>query len=97
MRQSEVMPTLRKHQQHYLWNYQVNKWTPEQIKEFEKLKQSDNLVKIKVKRIANNSVKIIRVSDGFIYNSISECEKLNGFHNVQMREKIKQSIEFKRL
>jgi len=98
MKQSEVMPTLRKFPQHPLWNYQVSKWTPEQIKEFEKLRDGkEKVVKRKMNRTSVNSVKIIRVSDGFIYNSISECEKLNGFHNVEMRKKIKLGIEFKRL
>jgi len=98
MKQSEVMPTLRKFPQHSLWNYQVSKWTAEQIKEFENLRDGkEKVVKRKMNRIAVNSVKIIRVSDGFVYNSISECEKLNGFHNVEMRNKIEEGIEFKRL
>lgn len=98
MKQSEVMPTLRKFPQHSLWNYQVSKWTPEQIKEFGNLRDGkEKVVKRKMNRIAVNSVRIIRVSDGFVYNSISECEKLNGFHNVEMRNKIEKGIEFKRL
>jgi len=52
MKQSEVMPTLRKFPQHSLWNYQVSKWTPEQIKEFEKLRDGkEKLVKRKMKRL----------------------------------------------
>jgi hypothetical protein len=50
MKQSEVMPTLRKFPQHSLWNYQVSKWTPEQIKEFKKLQQ-EPIVKRKMKRL----------------------------------------------
>jgi len=92
------MPTLRKFPQHSIWNYQVSKWTEYQIKEFENLRDGkEKLVKRKMNRIAVNSIKIIRVSDGFIYNSISECEKFNGFHNVEMRNKIEKEIEFKRL
>ena len=99
MTQAEVMPTLRKFPQHSLWYYQVSKWTPEQIKEFKELRDGiiTKEVIIKNKKPSFNAVKIIRVSDGFIYNSITECKNLEGFHDVEIREKIKLGIEFKRI
>lgn len=85
-----------------LWNKNLNKWDLQDKKRFNDMfvsKVEINQIKSvkKSSRKVYNCVKILRVSDGVIYNSISECEKLNGFHNVQMRKKISDGIEFKRI
>lgn len=102
MKQFQVMSILRKYPNSPLWNYVVSKWTPEQISIFNNLKngkltiETKKEVILKNKKIAKNAVKIIRISDGKIYNSISECKENEGLHDVAIRTKLKEGIEFKR-
>lgn len=85
MRQSEVMPTLRLHKQHPLWNYEVSKWSESQIKEFKMLR--DGIEKpvpekrgyVKTGTMARKKVR--RISDNKPYESITDCAKDNGVSN----------------
>lgn len=74
MRQSEVMPTLRKHPQSSLWNYEVSKWSPAQIKEFLFLRDGVREIVPKQKK------KVVRISDKKPYDSIVECAEDNKCH-----------------
>jgi len=75
---------------HYsLWDKPVSKWTEQEKKEFDKLEE-----KKKRNWKAVNSVKVIRISDGFEYPSISECRRQNGFCKVIMDRKLKEGVEF---
>jgi hypothetical protein len=75
---------------HRLWNKPLSKWTEKEKKEFQNLEQ-----KPRRKWKAINSKKVIRVSDGFEYPSISECRRKNGFCKVIMDRKLLSGIEFK--
>lgn len=81
MRQSEVMPTLRKFRQHSLWNYEVSKWSPEQIKEFRFMETG----KREHKKRNDRNKKVIRKSDGKSYKSIKECATDNFCHPLTVK------------
>lgn len=85
MRQADVIPILRKFPKSSLWNFEIHKWTPEQIKEFKILRDGKKEKKpaIVVRKMGRAKVilstrkPVIRVADGKIYGSIMECAKDN--------------------
>ena len=95
-----------KHPSSRLWSKSVKTWSEGDKKVFklmleDKLKQPRKQVvrkmrKLGDKRVAVNAVKVMRVSDGKIYTSISDCKDHNDFHDVEMRTKLKLGIEFKK-
>lgn len=72
-KQIEVIETLRKHPSSQLWNKVIINWTDEDKKEYLKLKYG--IVNKKKKNLSDK--KVIRISDGTIYESIVECAKNN--------------------
>lgn len=96
-----------KHPTCSLWNKSLKQWAEGDKKVFklmleDKLKQPRKPVvrkmrKLGIKKAAVNAVKVIRVVDGKIYTSISDCKEKNDFHDVEMRTKLKLGIEFKRI
>jgi hypothetical protein len=70
----------------YLWDKSV--WTKE-----------DNLYFNQRLNIPENrfKIKVIRLSDGFIYESVKECLNQNNFCKKTMYKKLNNEIEFKRL
>lgn len=89
----------------YLWVKVLKKWTESDKKLFNtllegkdiKVNKSKKALSRKVKRSVVNAVKVMRVSDGKIYTSISACKEHNKFHDVEMRTKLNKGIEFKRI
>lgn len=79
-----------KNPHHNLWNKPLNKWSEEDRKTFYSLEQ-----KTAPNWKAVNSKKVIRVCDGKIYNSISECRRENGLCKVIMDRKLKAGLEYK--
>lgn len=86
----QIRQAMIKNPHHRLWDKPLHKWTEQERNEFDKLEE-----KKKRNWVAVNSVKVIRVSDGFEYSSISECRRQNGFCKVIMDRKLKLGIEFK--
>lgn len=94
-----------KHPSSRLWGKSVKTWGEGDKKVFKSMLEAKEAKKPKprkmrklgAKRIAVNAVKVIRVSDGKIYTSISGCKDHNDFHDVEMRTKLKLGIEFKRI
>jgi hypothetical protein len=86
----QIRQAMIKNPHHRLWDKPLHKWTEKERNEFHKLEE-----KKKRNWVAVNSVKVIRVSDGFEYSSISECRRQNGFCKVIMDRKLKLGIEFK--
>jgi aminopeptidase C len=82
-----------KHPDCYLWDKSI--WTEEDNFFFRQLLESDDL-KIK-KRKVKSGLKVMRISDGKIYDSVKLCRDENGFYSDQMIEKLNNGIEFKRL
>ena len=58
-----------------LWDKPRPKWTAEDFKELKKLKQQAKGKQIKKITVAHNCKKIMRISDGKVYKSLSECAK----------------------
>lgn len=69
----------------YLWD--KSNWTKEDLLKFKKLNIPTNRFKIKV----------LRVSDGFIYESIKKCMLENNFCKKTMFKKLKIGDEFQRV
>ena len=96
-----------KHPSSRLWGKSVKTWSEGDKKVFklmfeDKLKQPRKPVvrkmqKLGTKKAAVNAVKVMRVRDGKIYTSITDCKEKNDFHDVEMRTKLKIGIEFKRV
>lgn len=86
----QIRQAMIKNPHHRLWDKPLHKWTEQERNEFDKLEE-----KKKRNWVAVNSVKVIRVSDGFEYSSISECRRQNGLCKVIMDRKLKLGIEFK--
>jgi len=94
-----------KHPSSRLWGKSVKTWSEGDKKVFKLMLEAKEVKKPKprkmrklgAKRIAVNAVKVMRVSDGKIYTSISDCKDYNDFHDVEMRTKLKLGIEFKRI
>jgi hypothetical protein len=82
-----------KHPDCYLWDKSI--WSKEDKDYFEKL-SNVNLLEVK-KRKVKSGLKVIRISDGKIYESVKLCRDENGFYSDQMIEKLNNGIEFKRL
>jgi hypothetical protein len=82
-----------KHPDCYLWDKSV--WSNEDNLYFEKL-LNVNLLKVK-KRKVKSGLKVMRILDGKIYDSVKLCRDNNGFYSDQMIEKLNNAIEFKRL
>lgn len=94
---SDLTKAMRKVSSHKLWDKTLKSWDKKDYLEFEKILNEDVEKPIKKKRLAVNAMKVIRVSDGLIYNSIEECRLGNQFHKTQMREKLSKANEFKKL
>lgn len=94
-----------KHPSSRLWGKSVKTWSEGDKRTFKSMLEAKEgkkpkprkMRKLGAKRIAVNAVKVMRVSDGKIYTSISDCKEHNAFHDVEMRTKLKIGIEFKRI
>lgn len=84
-----IRQAMIKNPHHRLWDKPLSKWTEKEKEEF------DNLQSKPKPNWAVNSKKVIRISDGFIYPSISECKRQNGLCKVIMYRKLKEGTEFK--
>lgn len=88
-----------------LWGKSVKSWSEGDKKVFKSMLEEKEVKKPKprkmqklgAKKAAVNAVKVMRVKDGKIYTSITDCKAKNAFHDVEMRTKLKLGIEFKRL
>lgn len=97
---SELSKAIRKSPSNKLWDKLLKNWNEKDFKEFNDILNSDGKKTIliyKTKRIAKNAIKVMRMSDNKIYNSIEECKYYNDLHDVEMRAKIKIGTEFKKL
>ena len=80
-----------------LWNKDRNKWTKDDDKEFERLESGKSLKPAGKSRIYGGSpVKVIRISDGYIYPTVRACLNQNGYHSIEMQQMLKAEIKYKR-
>lgn len=87
-----IREAMIKNPHHTLWDKPLSKWTEIDKQTFQNLEQ-----KKKRNWKAVNSRKVIRISDGTIYDSISDCRRKNNLCKVIMDRKLKQGTEFKPL
>jgi len=79
-----------------LWDKDFKRWNDKDKADFEKLENGVIIKKIE-RRINVNAIKVLRVSDGKIYHSITECAMQNDFHKIEMQKQLNENINFKRL
>jgi len=79
-----------------IWNKSRSQWNYSDKKEFE-LMQSGTIIVKKKRSEPHNSLKVIRIADGKIYPSISECRRSNQFHKIQMDSLILTGVEYKNI
>lgn len=88
----KIREAMKKNPHHRLWDKPINKWTEKEKEEFENLsKKEKNIWKQAV------SIKVERISDGKVYESISECRRQNGLCKVIMYRKLESGIEFRKI
>ena len=91
--QLQVLETLRKYPKSSLWNYEHRKWNDEQRQQFEELRTGIKKPK-KEAMIRENYAKphlmkkIIRVSDGKVYESIKDCALKNSLSATAINNSI---------
>lgn len=88
----ELRQAMIKNPHHRLWDKPLSKWTEQEKQEFHNLDK-----KKKPNWKAVNSVKVVRVSDGVQYDSISDCRRKNNLCKVMIYRKLDEGIEFKRV
>ena len=87
----QIVPSLK------LWDKHLKSWTNEDYEYFQKVLNNE-LIDIDVKqRKVKSGLKVMRISDGKIYDSVKLCRDENGFYSDQMIAKLKLGIEFKRI
>ena len=84
-----IREAMIKNPHHSLWDKPLNRWSEIDKQTFQNLEQ-----KSKRNWKAVNSKKVIRVSDGTIYDSISDCRRKNNLCKVIMDRKLKLGVEF---
>ncbi len=88
---------MKKHPNSSLWNKDRNKWTKDDDKEFERLESGKSLKPSGKSRIYGGSpVKVIRISDGYIYKSVRECMNQNGYHTKGIQQMLNTETKYKR-
>jgi len=93
----ELRQSMINNPHHRLWDKPLNKWTEKERQLFDNLDDLPIKNKKKGNWKAVNSVKVIRISNGKEYDSISECRRQNGFYKQEMDKKLKQGTEFKKI
>jgi Ran GTPase-activating protein (RanGAP) involved in mRNA processing and transport len=80
-------------------NIDVKKWENKHIDEWDCImsgKVYDPVVNEKL-RNKKNSIQVLRVSDGKIYESITQCINHNGFYKDEMTDLLKKGKEYKKI
>ena len=80
-----------------IWDKDMDKWSPEDISDFERMKKGINPMQKSKKKYGLNAVKIQRVSDGKEYESITDCRSDNNYCKATMYNIINAGIYFKRI
>jgi hypothetical protein len=94
---SELRKAMRKSPSLKLWDKTLKSWTNEDYTNFQKVLNSDVEILESKKRKVKSGLKVMRISDGKIYDSVKSCRGENGFYSDQMTAKLKLGIEFKRI
>jgi len=79
-----------------LWDKDLNKWNDEDIARLCALENGTIQAITPRKKVAQFN-RVIRVADGKIYNSITDCIADNNSYKVKMYNLINEGIHYKRL
>lgn len=85
-----------------LWNKHLSKWGESDKKRFGKMLKDEpekrsTRRKMDSKSIGRKGIRILRVSDGKEYETMTACRNDNKLHCGLMLSKLKEEIEFKRI
>lgn len=94
---SDLTKAMRKSPSHKLWDKLLKSWNEKDKEDFENILNGDGeIIEIKQRKV-KNGLKVKRISDGKIYDSVKLCRDDNGFYSDQMIAKLNLGIEFKRI
>ena len=93
----EIRELMRKHPNLDIWDKDFKSWNSEDLKEFEDAKLGIISDKISLIDARSFRTKVVRISDGKIYQSVSECIREHGFYRDEMYKMLKEGIVFKRI
>ena len=93
--QLQVIEVLRNFPKSQLWNIEIKKWNDEQKKQFEFLRTGIRYEKPIVTLRKPQKKKVVRISDGKIYDSIIDCANGNGVVYATISRHLKKEIKYK--
>ena len=81
-----------------LWEVRPKDWSEIHCNEWKSiLGISEKRKKDKHRPNLHNKIKVIRLSDNTIFDSIKDCMKKEGLYNVLMRELLKEGLKYKKV
>lgn len=81
-------------------NVDVRKWDEKQLQEWYTIIGSDYVVAMQDKEPPTPSpcaIKVMRMDDGIVFSSITECIRVEGLHKTLMLNLLNDGIEYKRI
>ena len=94
---SELRKAMQKIPSLKLWDKPLKSWTDEDYQYFQKISNNESInIDVKQRKI-KSGLKVMRISDGKIYDSVKLCREDNGFYIQQMTDKLKIGTEFKKV
>ena len=78
----------------------TNKWEAKHYKEWECILNGLDYVPIKKvnpRHNLHNKVKVMRLDDGFMFDSIGDCKLKEGIHGILMRKLLKEETKYKKV
>jgi len=88
---------IKKYPNSILWDKDKNKWTEFDLKDLNLMKKGIDPIQHNKKKYGLNAVKIQRVCDGKIYDSITDCRSDNNYCKATIYKIINEGIYFKRI
>ena len=83
-----------------LWDINPRNWNENHYKEWESILTGVTIKEVKAdnpRLNLHNKVKVIRLSDNTIFDSIGDCKKKEGIHGILMRSLLKEGIKYKKV
>jgi hypothetical protein len=82
-----------------LYNVDVRKWEKKHYLEWDCIINNKPYIPIvnEQKENRKNSIQVLRVSNGKIYDSITQCINHNGFYKDEMTDLLKKGKEYKKI
>ena len=81
-------------------NVNTKNWNENHYKEWESILTGVTIKEVKAdnpRLNLHNKVKVIRLSDNTIFDSIGDCKKKEGIHGILMRSLLKEGLKYKKV